>query len=96
MERIARLFKALSEPVRLQIVGELLRREACVCELQAHLGLPQSLVSRHLAYLRGAGLVAARRRQTRVYYALALDDAIGAALRELLARALNPVPAGGE
>jgi ArsR family transcriptional regulator len=42
--------------------------ELCVCDLTAALGLPQAVVSRHLAVMRAAELVAARKRGTWVYY----------------------------
>lgn len=67
------LFKALSEPVRLRIVSLLLRRgELCVCDIVDALELPQSVVSRHLAYLRNNNLVETRREGVWVYYQLLL------------------------
>lgn len=69
----ANLFKALSEPVRLRIVSLLLRRgELCVCDIVDALELPQSVVSRHLAYLRNNNLVETRREGVWVYYQLLL------------------------
>ncbi len=63
------LFKALSEPVRLRIVHLLLdKSELCVCDIVDTLGLSQSVVSRHLAYLRNAGLLDTRREGVWVYY----------------------------
>src|SRR5690606_20420449 len=47
------------------------RRELCVCDIVETLGLPQAKVSRHLAYLRRAGLVDARREGQWVHYRLA-------------------------
>ncbi len=67
----ARLFKTLADPVRLRLVNLLLEgREVCVCHLHEALGLPQPTVSRHLAYLRKHGLVAARKEGLWVYYRL--------------------------
>jgi len=66
---LAALFKTLSEPVRLRIVYLLLKEgELCVCDLVETLELSQSVVSRHLAYLRNNGLVSARREGVWVYY----------------------------
>lgn len=56
----ARLFKALSDPTRLRLVSLLQGGERCVCDLTDALGSPQPTVSRHLAALRRAGLVAQR------------------------------------
>ena len=68
-ESLAALFKTLSEPVRLRIVYLLLETgELCVCDLVETLGLSQSVVSRHLAYLRNNGLVTTRREGVWVYY----------------------------
>jgi len=68
-ETLASLFKTLSEPVRLRIVYLLLEKgELCVCDLVETLELSQSVVSRHLAYLRNNGLVSTRREGVWVYY----------------------------
>lgn len=68
-QSLAALFKTLSEPVRLRIVYLLLERgELCVCDLVETLGLSQSVVSRHLAYLRNNGLVSTRREGVWVHY----------------------------
>ncbi len=66
---LAALFKTLSEPVRLRIIYLLLEEgELCVCDLVETLGLSQSVVSRHLAYLRNNGLVLTRREGVWIYY----------------------------
>lgn len=66
-------YKALSEPVRLRIVHLLLQRdELCVCDIITLLSLPQSVVSRHLAYLKKGALVTSRRQGNWQYYALSL------------------------
>ena len=63
LQQSAQFFKALSEPVRLRILNLLLHSDAeiCVCALIEALDIPQSVISRHLAYLRKAELVQARR-----------------------------------
>ncbi|GAB4346155.1 MAG: metalloregulator ArsR/SmtB family transcription factor [Desulfobulbaceae bacterium] len=71
MEQEVRFFKALAEPVRLRILALLLHGERCVCELMDVLDMPQSTVSRHLAYLRNAGLIVGRRNGVWMYYRLA-------------------------
>ena len=68
-QNLASLFKALSEPVRVRLITLLLQRdELCVCDLVEAVGLSQSVVSRHLAYLRNQGLVIATRRGVWMYY----------------------------
>ena len=62
MKQAAKIFKALSDETRLRILALLSQRELCVCDLMAVLDLPQSTVSRHLAYLRNAGWVEDRRQ----------------------------------
>ncbi len=76
-ESLAALFKTLSEAVRLRIIFLLLSEgELCVCELVDTLKLSQSVVSRHLAYLRNNGLVTARREGVWVHYKV-VDDCCG-------------------
>jgi len=71
MKNITQLFKALSEPTRIRIVWLLQAGgELCVCDLVEVLDLPQSTVSRHLAYLRNAGLVDDQRKGVWMYYRL--------------------------
>jgi ArsR family transcriptional regulator, arsenate/arsenite/antimonite-responsive transcriptional repressor len=52
-----RAFRALSDPTRLGIVSLLRQRPLCVWELQGHLGRDQAVVSKHLHFLRSAGIV---------------------------------------
>jgi ArsR family transcriptional regulator, arsenate/arsenite/antimonite-responsive transcriptional repressor len=68
---LAALFKALADPIRLRILALIAEGEVCVCHIHESLRLPQPTVSRHLAYLRRAGLVHTRRDGLWVYYALA-------------------------
>ena len=65
------LFKAFADPTRLRLLGLLSGREVCVCDLMAVLGAPQPKISRHLAYLRSAGLVVFRQEGKWRHYALA-------------------------
>ena len=71
LDRSTRLLKAFADPVRLRLLNLLAEgREVCVCHLHEALELPQPTVSRHLAYLRKAGLVAARKEGLWVHYRL--------------------------
>lgn len=64
-------FKCLSEPVRIRLLVLLYHFESlCVCELVDGLELPQSVVSRHLAYLRKNLLLKTSRSSQWVFYAL--------------------------
>jgi ArsR family transcriptional regulator len=52
-----RALRALAEPMRLALVDELAREDACACDLRRRLGLSAPLLSHHLKVLREAGLV---------------------------------------
>jgi len=70
MKTTARMFKALSDETRLRILCLLLDGELCVCDIMAVLQLPQSTVSRHLAYLKNTGWVNDRRCGVWMYYSI--------------------------
>src|SRR3954468_22968842 len=79
-ERIARVAKALGDPIRLQLV-DVLRKHAgkvCVCELTPLFDVGQPTVSHHLKVLRQAGIVDSERRGLWAYYYVTPD-----ALKEL-------------
>jgi ArsR family transcriptional regulator len=69
-EQIAALLRLLGQPERLKILLVIGKEEACVCHLEAALGLRQAYISQHLMALRQAGLVAARRDGRNIYYRL--------------------------
>ena len=69
LARAADVIKLLGHPERLKIVEVLEEsRETTVTAIQETLDLPQAIASQHLAKLRGAGVVAARRDGNHVYY----------------------------
>lgn len=75
MKHLAQTLKALSDPIRLRIVLLLQAEgELCVCDLMAVLGLPQSTVSRHLAYLKRSCWVDTRRDGVWMYYSLSRES----------------------
>jgi ArsR family transcriptional regulator len=83
------MFKALADVTRLRIVGLLLTGEVCVCHIHETLRIPQPKASRHLAYLRNAGLVEARRDGLWMHYRLAeLPDPILRAVGDTVRHAL--------
>ncbi len=65
------IFKALSDPTRLRLLSLLSEGEVCVCFLSEVLKIVQPKVSRHLAYLKRAGLVTSRREGKWMHYAWA-------------------------
>jgi ArsR family transcriptional regulator len=68
-ERLAPLFKALGDPVRLRMVSMIAAQdEVCVCEITPEFDLSSATVSHHLKTLRTAGVVDCERRGTFVYY----------------------------
>jgi len=70
-EARARIIKAMAHPTRLFIVDELgANGERCVCELTEMVGVDMSTVSRHLAILKGAGIIEDDKRGAQVYYRL--------------------------
>ena len=66
----AKIFNALSDQIRLEIIDFLRDGEKCVCEISPHLNLVQPLVSRHLRILKNAGLIKRRKERTWHYYSL--------------------------
>jgi ArsR family transcriptional regulator len=70
MRDLALFFAALSDETRLRLLSLMRHREICVCYLQEVLNTNQPKISRHLAYLRRAGLVEARRDGKWAYYRL--------------------------
>jgi ArsR family transcriptional regulator len=65
---LARTFKALGHPVRLQLVCGLLESQCNVKHMTECLGIPQAAVSQQLAVLRGAGVVECERKGNTVCY----------------------------
>ena len=69
--RVADLFKALSDPTRVRIIGLLAHTELCVGDLCLVLGMSQPAVSHQLRVLRNLRLVSARKEGRHVFYTLA-------------------------
>ena len=84
---LARLFAALADPTRLRLLNLMAGREVCVCYFVAILQQAQPKISRHLAYLRSAGIVSARREGKWMHYRIVMPPNAGAAqvLRQTLA-----------
>ena len=76
-EAKARMMKALAHPTRLFMVEELAKGERCVCELRDMVGADISTVSKHLALLKAAGIVADDKRGLQVFYNLKTPCVLG-------------------
>lgn len=84
------LFKALADETRLRILGLLLTGEVCVCHIHESLRIPQPKASRHLAYLRRAGLVETRRDGLWIHYRLAAPrNPVAGTVRQAVIHALG-------
>jgi ArsR family transcriptional regulator, cadmium/lead-responsive transcriptional repressor len=86
----AALFRSLGDETRLRIVARLAAGEARVVDLTGELGLAQSTVSKHLACLRGCGLVDYRAEGRQSFYALTRPE-----LMDLLTAAAGVLAATG-
>ena len=92
IQSMERLFQALSDGTRLRILGLLLAGEVCVCDIHETLKIPQPKASRHLAYLRRAGLVTARREGLWMHYRFAdVSDPLVSTVRDAVTHALSHV-----
>jgi ArsR family transcriptional regulator len=86
MKRLSKIFKGLSDDTRLTILGLVFRHgHLCVCEVERILGISQSKASRHLRYLRDAGVLEDERAGLIVNYRLPeeQDEEVGAVLEML-------------
>ncbi|MCX7842241.1 MAG: metalloregulator ArsR/SmtB family transcription factor [Clostridia bacterium] len=71
MNKLLNTLKSLSDETRLRIINILYEKEElCVCDIMEALGITQAKASRHLAYLKNAGLVSDRKHAQWVYYSL--------------------------
>lgn len=81
-----RFFQALGDNTRLRLLNLMGDQEICVCYFVQILDQPQGKISRHLAYLRNAGIVSARRDGKWMHYRIVMPPNEGAAtvLRQIL------------
>ena len=95
LDALTSIYAALADPTRLRILSLLSEGEICVCHLHASLDVPQPTASRHLAYLRKAGLVETRRDGVWMHYRLArianpaVESVVRAALHALTHAAIS-------
>lgn len=74
MEKLLAVLKSLSDETRLRILNLLYERELCVCDVMETLQISQAKASRHLIYLKNAGLVKDRKHAQWAYYTLTRDE----------------------
>jgi ArsR family transcriptional regulator len=94
---LAVLFAALADPTRLRLLnlmagdGLMAGREVCVCHFVEILGQAQPKISRHLAYLRKAGIATARREGKWMHYSICApaDPSAASILAAVLAAFAN-------
>lgn len=87
VDQLEAVFKALADKTRLRILALLGDNEVCVCHMHDSLGLPQPTVSRHLAYLRRSGVVAARRDGVWMHYRVSPE--LTSSVRQVVAAAVD-------
>ncbi len=87
IDQLEETFKALADRTRLRILALLGNNEVCVCHIHDSLGLPQPTISRHLAYLRRAGLVGARRDGVWMHYRI--SRSLAPEIRQVLDAAVD-------
>lgn len=83
------IFSLLGQPVRIQIILIIHKSEACVCHMEAILGIRQAGISQHLMTLRDAGLVKANRQGRNIFYKLANPDLYQAVVKVAEAAGVN-------
>ena len=89
MKQHVQIYKALADETRLRILALLLSEgELCICDIFTALKLPQSTISRHLAYLRKAKWVRDRRCGLWIYYSILADGTNHAELIPVLKKQL--------
>jgi len=101
-DQIANILAVIGQPARIQILVILGTEEACVCHLEAVMGMRQASISQHLMLLRKAGLVTTQREGRNIFYHLAnpgVNDLLRQAAElagldpvELQRLTLRPVP----
>lgn len=90
MKNHVQLFKTLADETRLRILVLLYAEdELCVCDIIAALLLPQSTVSRHLAYLKRSSIVIDRREGLWIYYSINCNHVLMSEMESFLKKSLR-------
>jgi ArsR family transcriptional regulator len=101
-EHISKLLSIIGQAARIQILLVIGTQEACVCHIEAVLGMRQASISQHLMVLRNAGLVTSRRDGRNIFYRITQQEVLdvlqqaarltGCTPEMLQALSLRPVP----
>ena len=78
MKTASRIFRALADPTRRQILQDLKERELAAGEIAARFSISGPSISRHLSILKSADLVSERREGNRIFYRLEPEPIAGA------------------
>jgi ArsR family transcriptional regulator len=93
MKRLVPYFRALADSSRLRLLALIYREPICVEDLAVALAVSQPKVSRHLAYLRRAGVVESKRDGRRNYYRIAASmDSFTRTILERVQKRLSGSP----
>ena len=76
LEELSAIFKALGHPVRLKIIGLLLKDACNVNKIVEDMDIPQSTVSQHLATLKNSGILSSKRTGTKKCYGIVNKEAL--------------------
>jgi ArsR family transcriptional regulator len=94
-EKISELMYLIGQPARIKILVVIGAEPACVCHLEAALGMRQATISQHLMALRRAGLVTTQREGRNVFYRLAQPGILGVLRRAAEVSGLEPEALNG-
>lgn len=84
-EELRRIFYALSDDIRLEIVSMLLKEEEiCVCSFMKHFNMSQPNISFHLRILKDASLLKARKQGKWVYYSINKENQVLELLKDII------------
>lgn len=83
-EKPARTLKVLGHPLRLKIAAVILDNKICVRDICSCLGLPQAVISQHLALLKANGIIEGRRHGVEMHYSI--TDPLAVAVLDFLKR----------
>jgi ArsR family transcriptional regulator len=89
-EELRRIFYALSDDIRLEIISMLLQEEEiCVCSFMKHFNMSQPNISFHLRILKDASLLKARKQGKWVYYSINKENQVLEFLKDIIIESVN-------
>jgi ArsR family transcriptional regulator len=90
VDAVSRLLALIGQPARVQILMVIGAQEACVCHLEAVLGMRQASISQHLMALRKANLVTTSREGRNIFYRLAQPEVMAILQQAAAAAGIQP------